>query len=170
MPWIFAYGSLMWDSDFDIEERVKGVLDGYHREFNKKSTRGWGTRDAPAPVLGLEEGGQCVGLALRVADEHADEILAQINEREGPSYERHEQGIQLDNGRTVTANVWINERNFTYVGDEPLDERARMAAAAAGQNGAAVDYVLETRRTLHELGEEDPHVEEFAEKVSHISD
>lgn len=156
MPWIFAYGSLMWEYDFDIEEQVKGVLAGYHREFNKQSTRGWGTREAPAPVLGLEEGGQCVGLTFRIADGTADEIRATIDDREEPSYSRRTENIRLADGRTVTASVWINERNFTYIGDKPLEERARMAVTAAGQNGAAVDYVLGTRRTLHERGEVDP--------------
>lgn len=170
MPWIFAYGSLMWKYDFDVEERVKGVLEGYHREFNKKSTRGWGTREAPAPVLGLESGGECVGLAFRLADGYADEIIAGIDEREGSSYQRKMEEIHLEDGRTVTASVWINMRNFTYVGDEPIEERARMAVRAAGGNGAAVDYVLGTRRTLRELGEEDPHVEEFAEKVEELSE
>lgn len=170
MPWIFAYGSLMWDYDFEIEERVMGVLEGYHRGFNKKSTRGWGSRESPAPVLGLEDGGRCIGLALRVADAHIDEILAAIDDREGASYSRCEKEIQLEDGRMVTASVWNNEHNFTYIGDKPLDERARMAVAAAGQNGAAVDYVLETRRTLHELGVEDPYVEEFAENVTALSE
>lgn len=45
-----------------------------------------------------------------------------------------------------------------------------MAVTAAGQNGAAVDYVLGTRRTLHELGEVDPRGEEFAEKVTELAD
>lgn len=169
MPWIFAYGSLMWNTDFDIEERVKGTLDGYHREFNKKSTRGWGTRDAPAPVLGLEEDGRCVGLALRVADDHADEIVTTIDKREGPSYERREEAIDLDDDRTVTATVWVNRRNFTYIGDKSLAKRARMVIEAEGRNGAAKDYVLETKRKLNDLGVEDPYVEEFAEKIADIS-
>lgn len=170
MSWIFTYGSLMWSYDFQVDTEVKGVIEGYHREFNKKSTRGWGTRDAPAPVLGLEPGGRCVGLALRIDDGRADEIRARIDEREGPSYTRSTEDVHLDDGRTVGASVWINERNFTYIGDEQLEDRARMAVTAAGKHGAAVDYVLETRRTLRELGETDPHVEEFAEKITELAD
>lgn len=159
----------MWSDDFEVEARIKGVLEGYHREFNKKSTRGWGTRDAPAPVLGLEAGGRCVGHAVRIDDGRADEIRARIGEREGPSYTRSTEDVHLDDGRTVRASVWINERNFTYIGDEQLEDRARMAVTAAGKHGAAVDYVLETRRTVRELGETDPRVEEFAEKITELA-
>lgn len=170
MSWIFAYGSLMWDHDFAFEERVRAVLQGYHRDFNKKSTRGWGTRDAPGPVLGLEDGGECTGVAFRLSDEHADDIVATIDDREGPSYEKHEEPVQLADGREVTATVWINKQNFTYIGDKSLDERAQMVIAAKGQNGAALDYVLGTRDALRELDVDDPYVEEFADHVTALTD
>ena len=56
--WVFVYGSLMWHSwetQFQGTCKGKAILKGYHRSFNKKSTRNWGTRDAPFPTLGLEK-------------------------------------------------------------------------------------------------------------------
>lgn len=170
MPWIFAYGSLMWDYDFECEERMKAVLHGYHRDFNKKSTLGWGTSDAPGPVLGLEDRGSCTGVAFRLAEEDADDIVTAIDDREGPSYEQHEEPVQLADGREVTATVWINKQNFTYIGDKSLDERAQMVIAAKGQNGTALDYVLGTRDVLREMDVDDPYVEEFADRVTALTD
>ena len=56
--WVFGYGSLMWGSwetKFQGTNQGKARLRGYHRAFNKKSTRNWGMRDAPCPTLGLEK-------------------------------------------------------------------------------------------------------------------
>lgn len=77
------------------------------RIVSKQSTSGWDTREAPAPALGLEDGGQCVGPTFRIADGTADEIRATIDHREGPSCSRRTETIRLADGRTVTASVWI---------------------------------------------------------------
>jgi len=170
MPWIFAYGSLMWDFDCDHEERTSGVLDGFHRSFNKKSTRNWGTADAPGPVLGLEPGGECVGVVFRVDADSSGRVVTKIDEREGPSYRARAESVRLPDGRTVTAKVWINDRSAsTYIGDKSRTERARMANTASGENGSAAEYVFETRRKLRELDIEDPSVENFARRVSELS-
>ena len=61
MTYIFGYGSLMWNPRFPYIKAYKNtVLLGYHREYNKKSVREWGTEENPAPTLGLEEDGECV--------------------------------------------------------------------------------------------------------------
>ena len=171
MSWIFAYGSLMWDFDLASEERVEGVLDGYHRSFNKKSTRNWGTSGMPGPVLGLEPGGECRGIVFRIADDGWDEVVSEIDDREGPSYDAQDESVQLTDGRTVTARVWVNDRErFTYIGDRSVEERARMAVNASGTNGSAQEYVLETWRELQALGIEDPHIEAFVQQVRTIAD
>jgi len=171
MPWIFAYGSLMWDFDLEYEERVEGLLDGYHRSFNKKSTRNWGTRETPGPVLGLDPGGECRGIVFRISDDVWDRVVSEIDDREGPSYDARDETVQLTDGRTVTTRVWINDRErFTYIGDRSVEERARMSVEASGTNGSAQEYALETWRELQALGIDDSHVEAFVQQVCAIAD
>ncbi|ERG87973.1 MAG: uncharacterized protein involved in cation transport, partial [halophilic archaeon J07HX5] len=93
MCWMFGYGSLMWDFAFTTTEQQRGTLRGYHRSFNKKSIQAWGTPETPGPVLGLEPGGECAGLVFRVPDAEHDTVVESLNEREGPSYDRHEELI-----------------------------------------------------------------------------
>ncbi|MFP3656240.1 gamma-glutamylcyclotransferase, partial [Burkholderia sp. SIMBA_052] len=31
--WLFAYGSLLWNRPFEVEEQVAAVLHGWHRAF-----------------------------------------------------------------------------------------------------------------------------------------
>ena len=65
--WIFAYGSLMWNPEFDYVRRAPAMLRGYHRSFCLYSTRYRGTPERPGLVLGLDRGGACRGIAYRVA-------------------------------------------------------------------------------------------------------
>ena len=171
MCWMFAYGSLMWDFAFTTTDQQRGTLAGYHRDFNKKSIRAWGTPETPGPVLGLEPGGECDGLAFRVPDAEQDTVIDTLNEREGPSYDRHEQSIELADGRTVTANVWINSPDKdTYIGRQSVEKRARLAARASGPKGSAEEYVLRTCQKLDDLGIEDQHISEFVRAVREVSD
>ena len=65
--WIFGYGSLMWRPGFDFIESAPALLNGYHRAFCLYSHHHRGTVERPGLVLGLDQGGSCRGLALRVA-------------------------------------------------------------------------------------------------------
>jgi cation transport protein ChaC len=64
--WIFAYGSLMWDPALNIVEIRPATLGGFHRRFCLKIEIGRGSKDRPALMAALDEGGDCQGLALRV--------------------------------------------------------------------------------------------------------
>src|SRR5258706_11260144 len=64
--WIFGYGSLMWNPGFPYEERRHAVLAGFHRRFCIRSTIYRGTPEQPGLVLGIDNGGECHGMAFRV--------------------------------------------------------------------------------------------------------
>ena len=64
--WIFGYGSLIWDPGFEPLEQRLGQVHGYHRAFCIRSTRYRGTPERPGVVLGLDRGGSCIGVALRI--------------------------------------------------------------------------------------------------------
>ena len=56
---IFAYGSLIWNTDFPVAERAMARAYGYHRSFCVYSFHYRGTRERPGLVLGLDRGGSC---------------------------------------------------------------------------------------------------------------
>ncbi len=169
--WVFGYGSLMWD---DWEKPLEGlrvdhaVLLGFHRSFNKKSVKNWGTPDAPGPTLGLEptKGGTCIGSLFNFPDSYREKILSLLKGREGPSFALLELPVSLPSGQQIIAVTPVNDRSKnTYIGRLPLGKRAAMAKKAKGDDGACADYVRNIHQKLVSLGIVDPDVEDFLKLI-----
>lgn len=169
--WIFGYGSLMWDGWEEARggSRVdRAALLDYRRSFNKKSTRNWGTPERPGPTLGLEpaEDGLCIGTAFELPDDQRPAIEDLLRRREGPSFNLTELGVRLPDGRKIRALAPVNDRRSdTYIGNVPAEERAAMARAARGKDGACANYVRNICEKLRSLEIADQDVEEFARLV-----
>lgn len=168
MPWIFTYGSLMWRPCFSYEEKQKGTLHGYRRDFNKASVKRWGTPGEPAPTLGLETGGTAQGIAYRVSEDDFDAVMLYLKEREGPGFNFPRVAVELADGRGITAVVPVNEQDESYIGDLSLAERAWMAVGAEGEAGTGIEYVTNTYEQVEECGIRDEHVQEMAQRVRNI--
>jgi cation transport protein ChaC len=80
--WIFAYGSLIWNPEFDFLESRSATAFGWHRSFCLKLTRWRGTRELPALMLALDRGGSCNGLAYRLPAQDHFKQLGQLMVRE----------------------------------------------------------------------------------------
>jgi glutathione-specific gamma-glutamylcyclotransferase len=169
--WVFGYGSLMWDgweADFGGTRVDRAELLGYRRSFNKRSVKNWGTRETPAPTLGLEpcQGGCCLGTAFEFAEEQHEAIKAFLRGREGASFALAPLLVLLPGGREICAVVPVNDRaGVTYIGNVGIEERARLARAAAGASGRCSDYVRNIRTKLNDLRIQDAQVEEFLRLV-----
>src|SRR4051812_25734323 len=61
-PWVFAYGSLLWDPVFESVESLSAVAHGWHRAFCFWVKRGRGTIERPGLMMALDRGGQCQGM------------------------------------------------------------------------------------------------------------
>ena len=150
--------------------RVDGaVLTGHRRSFNKKSTRNWGTQQAPGPTLGLEPHPEefCAGTAFEFEEDQRAAVEALIREREGASFVLADLPVRLPDGWEVRALTPVNDRTAgTYIGNIPIDNRAAMARAAQGTDGASADYVRNIREKLNSVGIAEPDVVEFASRVS----
>ncbi len=169
--WVFGYGSLMWDrweTPLGGRRVDHAVLLGYRRAFNKRSVENWGTREFPAATLGLEPvvGARCVGSAFEFAEEQRVTVVTSLKGREGKSFALPELPVLLPDGREVRALTPVNATSGpTYIGQIPIADRARMAAAARGTSGACADYVREIKEKLDSLGITDEAVEGF---VAHL--
>jgi glutathione-specific gamma-glutamylcyclotransferase len=165
--WVFGYGSLMWDgweAKFGGTHFDGAELLGYRRSFNKKSVKNWGTADSPCPTLGLEpcEGGSCVGTAFEFAEDRRAAVEAELREREGPSFDLFQLAVLLPGGRQVCAAVPVNDKCArTYIGNMPVEDRARLARTAIGTSGRCADYVRNLHAKLSDLEVRDGEVEEF---------
>jgi cation transport protein ChaC len=167
--WIFGYGSLMfdgWEAACGCFDRKWADLPGYRRSFNKKSVESRGTREVPGLTLNLVRaaGYVCRGIAFAFEDDdRAPEILLDLQKRE--ACEPRKLAVQLEDGRAVTAQVFIYEGRNLIDDSMPLADKARMVAKAAGIRGSDFLYVRDTYEGLKGVGVDDPAVTALWEAV-----
>ena len=172
--WVFGYGSLMWDNwetGYGCLRRVLANLPRFRRTFNKASVKNWGTRERPGPTLNLaaDPGSSCAGVAFEFPDRRRCEVLACLEQREGKGFALEKQQIQLENGDWVEAVVPIYSGK-NLLDAETYDRLAKMACAAEGTKGTAVDYVRNVAGKLDNLGIHDVAVNEFLRAIEkHLS-
>lgn len=173
-PWVFAYGSLLWDPGFVPEEQASARLDGYRRSFCMWSFHYRGTEEAPGLVLALdqEEGASCAGLALRPRAGEADAVLDGIRRREliSDAYEERKVALRLDSGREVEALAFVVRRGHRQYACLDAETQARTIATARGLRGPNRDYLVNTAERLGALGLRDPEIEALMERVRTLSD
>ncbi len=160
--WIFAYGSLMWDPAIHIVEIRTGKLQGFHRRFCLKSHIGRGSRDKPALMAGLDDGGSCAGLAFRVPAEHVDretEILW-MRERIAGTYAPAMVPIDTPQGPLEALTFVMNRNSSRYVRLD-IEETARIIATGRGVRGTCLEYLENLAERLDLLGLHDPDIDEL---------
>ena len=170
--WMFGYGSLMWDgweTEYGSTRSERASLSAFKRDFNKASTKNWGSQESPGPTLGLspDAKAQCEGMAFELPDTARADVLKALKKREGDTFALQEKDVRLESGDVIKAVVPINDVSAAaYIGDRSISERAEMAKKARGSSGTCVDYVKGTREKLQALGIEDAIVEDFWKVIS----
>ena len=170
--WVFGYGSLMWDcweKEFQGTKHGKARLKGYHRAFNKKSTRNWGTIDAPCPTLGLEKSSkvECVGLVFKFNNDQRHSVEAKLKKREGSSFQLLELEVELENGQKVTALTPVNQTNkWTYIKDTELNPLIDAAKSTRGENGSCFEYIKNLFIMCKRLEIQDKHIQKMWELIN----
>ncbi|MEL7461089.1 MAG: gamma-glutamylcyclotransferase [Pseudomonadota bacterium] len=173
--WVFGYGSLMWNPEFDYLRCDVARLDGYRRGFTMASIHHRGTEADPGLVLALDEtpGAACEGLAFEVPGDTAEETLAVLRERElvSSAYVERWEPVHLRGGGTVTALAYVIERSHPqYRGDQDLETQARIIASARGGRGPNSEYLFNTARNLSDLDIADPDLDWLCGRVSQLID
>ena len=169
--WFFAYGSLMWDPGFQPAEVRPALLRGWHRKFCVASAMYRGTPDQPGLSLGLDRGGSCRGLALKIPEVDRDRILAYLADREMPEeiYSCRTVRLMTDEGMVGAYTLVVNRDHALYVPPMALSAMAARIARAAGSRGPNRDYLVHTVRHLDALGIFDGLLHRLLDRVDKIS-
>ena len=166
--WVFAYGSLLWNPLFPVEEMRPATLRGLHRRFCLWSLTSRGTRECPGLVLGLDRGGTCRGVALRLPAPLALDELHLLWRREMAVGSYHPRWVKVDaGGREITALTFVVRRDHPqYAGRRSLADEAKVLASACGAFGSSLDYLERTRIALVAHGIFDPYLEGLAARLA----
>ena len=165
-PWVFGYGSLIWDPCFAVERQVPARLDGWRRSFCMASVHYRGTPERPGLVLALDraEGAVCHGAAFLVERGTENAALANLRERELVSDAYLEARVALTDPAVTALTYVIDPAHVQYCLHDP-DTQARMIAAAHGQRGPNRDYLFNTLQGLDDLGLPDDELRTLADRV-----
>ena len=179
MPWIFAYGSLIWKPAVDHAEERIGTARGWHRSFRMRLTRGRGTHAQPGLMLGLDRGGQCRGVLYRIAGDVLEAQIERLLRRELPIKTlkgepttralaacRHHGPRRRARARAGLAFV-LNRRGFSYSGKLTQEEIADHLAVACGYLGSGRRIPAQHRwHILEERGIHDRGLWQLQEMVA----
>ncbi|GJD48439.1 Glutathione-specific gamma-glutamylcyclotransferase [Methylobacterium crusticola] len=158
--WLFAYGSLMWRPDFAFAERRTATVRGWHRRFCLWQRRFRGTPERPGVMLALDRGGQCRGIAYRLAGDDLRAVVRPVWRREmrGRGYAARWLVAAAPEG-AVPALAFVADRaGPRYAGRLPDAQIAERIALACGHLGPSAEYLLNTVAACEALGIRDRHL------------
>ena len=166
--WVFGYGSLIWNPGFDLIERKRATLHGMHRSLCVRSWVHRGTQENPGLVLGLDKGGSCHGMAMRVAEQNRDSVIEYLRKREQPTavYVEAWRNVHLDDGNKVSALVYhADQAHEQYTRGMSLDEQAEIVRVSKGGSGPNDEYVRETVAAMRQNNIRDRTLEYIVAKL-----
>lgn len=168
--WVFGYGSLLWNPEFEFIDHAPATLVGFSRSFCMWSIHHRGSVEVPGLVLALDaqKDAICRGVAFHVGADTALQSLADLRERElvSSAYVEHHVDLRLDDGRSVTALAYvIDPAHAQYTGPLSLDQQADIIAAATGGRGPNSAYLFNTASHLAKIGMADEDLTALAAKV-----
>lgn len=156
--WVFAYGSLMWDPAFFFEEIRCATLPGLHRSFCLRIELGRGSPSSPSLMAALDKGGECHGLAFRIARERIETETDMIWRREmvTDGYRAEFLDVATPQGQIEALSFVADPTSAKYVGRLPEDEAAAVIATGSGVLGTNLEYLDGLARRLRDLDIVDP--------------
>ncbi|KQT85689.1 gamma-glutamylcyclotransferase [Methylobacterium sp. Leaf466] len=159
-PWVFGYGSLIWQPEFAIAEQRLGRVRGWHRRFCLLQRRFRGSTDYPGLVLALVAGGVCDGVAFRLPEGDWREVLMPVWRREmrGNGYRARWVPVATREGVVEALTFVANPACDRYTGRLGEADIADLIARADGGLGPSAEYLRRTALACAELGIRDRHL------------
>ncbi|KQU76206.1 gamma-glutamylcyclotransferase [Aminobacter aganoensis] len=160
--WLFAYGSLIWKPEVEHTDERVALARGWHRSFCINMTRWRATKTEPGLMMGMDRGGQCKGVALRLTDGDRREQLDKLFRREmtlKPStYKPRWLNLATDEGPLTALAFVINRQGHAYAGALGEDEVVKRLATTCGHWGSAADYLYNVVKNLEQRSIHDRHL------------
>ena len=168
--WIFAYGSLIWNPAIEYEDKICCSIHGYHRSFCFWTVLGRGSEDQPGLMMGLEPGGECHGIAYRLAKENLQTEVDILFRREMLSYVYKPtwttaRCTQNDKETIDVLTFVVDEENERFCDDIDEQTMIHSIATATGPLGRNCDYLYQLIEHLDEIGFTDESMSDIANKV-----
>lgn len=171
--WVFAYGSLIWNPEIDFEQAHVARVFGYHRNFCIQSTKYRGTPSAPGVVLGLDQGGSCIGIVYKLVSAEKEQAIERLYEREmlNQIYRPILVDVHLtaNSGekdlKKVTALTFAANRShdgYLELEEEQLISRLK---DCCGERGPNKDYAINTWLALQDRGVCDSRLKRIADRL-----
>jgi cation transport protein ChaC len=163
-PYVFGYGSLIWNPGFDFLSSRKALLRGAHRSLSIYSHRHRGTPERPGLVFGLSRGGSCLGVAFEVDPANWDQVFAYLEHREQDRgvYRTEYRHVELAGGGRVRALTYlVNEEHPQFAGRLSVAAQVELIRAGTGESGPNTEYVRNTAQHLLSLGIRDRMLDEI---------
>ena len=161
-PYVFGYGSLIWNPGFAYLRSERALLRGAHRSLSVFSHRHRGTPDQPGLVFGLSRGGSCLGVAFEVEAANWQHVFDYLKDREQDRgvYREAWRSVTLAGGQGVTALAYlVNEHHPQFAGQLTIDEQIALVRQGNGESGRNAEYVRNTAKHLLSLGIRDRTLE-----------
>ena len=169
--WVFAYGSLMWDPGFHFEEVRRAEIDGYRRSFCMRVLEGRGSDESPAMMLALDQGGDCAGLAFRIAAGLVQQETEIIWRREMimGHYRPLLVGAATPQGEVTALAFVMNHNHYAYAPGIPLDEIARTIVTGEGVFGTNREYLDNLLAQFGAIGIDDELMQVIGAEVAALN-
>lgn len=165
--WIFGYGSLIWKPEFEFTEQRPATLPGHHRALCLWSRINRGTPELPGLVFGLETGGECQGMAFRLAAETVAPTFEALWRREMSTGAYHPSWIDCHTPQGVVRALAfvIDQSGPAYVPEPPEDALIDIVLRASGIYGSCLEYVAQTADALAAAGIHDPRLAGLVDRL-----
>lgn len=154
-PYVFGYGSLIWNPGFAFLRSERALLRGAHRSLSVYSHRHRGTPERPGLVFGLSRGGSCLGVAFEIEPDSFPAVFdyLQAREQDRGVYREAWRNITLAHGETVRALAYlVNEDHPQFAGHLSVAEQVKLVRSGLGESGHNTEYVRNTAKHLLSLG------------------
>lgn len=179
--WVFGYGSLIWNPGFEYLNACKAEVVGLHRSFCVWSTTYRGTEASPGLVMGLDQGGSCLGKAYEVNPNFLQDSMAYLYEREMDTFSYipsvcsirlfedetdNQTHNQSSSSRTVEALTFVvDQKSPAYACNLNPTKKAEIINRSFGSRGPNIDYIINTYEHLNTMGIEDTYLRSIVEKL-----
>ncbi|MEX0808819.1 MAG: gamma-glutamylcyclotransferase [Dongiaceae bacterium] len=167
---VFAYGSLLWKPEFEIESQTRAVAHGWHRAFCLRLTRWRGTREQPGLMMALDRGGCCNGVLYRLPagdiEAQIDRLLRREMSSKPPANMPRWLDVEIDGGSQRALAFTANPKGNNYCGKLTHEDVARILARAAGHWGSGASYLYRTVAHLDALGIRDRNLWRLQQMVA----